>query len=305
MFGISQLYNRPLILLFLTTIFWGGNTIAGKLAVGNVSPFVVVFLRWLIVSAIMLGLYWREVVHNWHHMRPQIVMVAAMAAFGFTGFNALFYLAAHDTTALNIGIIQGSVPMMVAIGAFVVYRSRLTVAQALGIVITICGVVAVASRGSLERLLEVEINPGDALMLLACLFYSGYTLALRNRPKVPALAFFAVTSTVAAIVSVPLLLWEGMAGNMIWPDFNGWLICLYIALFPSFIAQVFFMRGVELIGPGRAGIFVNLVPIFASVFAIVILGEPFELYHGLALVLVLGGIYVSERFSHKERPSHA
>ncbi|MDD7909211.1 DMT family transporter [Pseudovibrio exalbescens] len=296
---VSSVYNRPLLLLFLTTIFWGGNTIAGKLAVGNVSPFVVVFIRWLIVSLIMLSLYWREVVRHWHIMRPQMLMVAAMSAFGFTGFNALFYLAAHETTALNIGIIQGSLPMMVAIGAFLVYRSRLTMAQVGGILITMTGVIAVASHGSVARLLEFQINPGDALMLIACLFYSGYTLALRNRPKVPALPFFAVTSTVAAVVSVPLLLWEGMAGDALWPNFNGWLICLYIAIFPSFIAQVFFMRGVELIGPGRAGIFVNLVPIFGAIFAIVILGEPFEFYHALALVLVLGGIFISERSSQK------
>jgi drug/metabolite transporter (DMT)-like permease len=95
------------------------------------------------------------------------------------------------------------------------------------------------------------------------------------------------------------MLYEVYVGSVIWPSFKGWTITLYIALFPSFIAQIFFMRGVELIGPGRAGIFVNLVPVFASALAVVILSEAFHLYHGVALALVLGGIWIAER--HKLR----
>ena len=88
-------------------------------------------------------------------------------------------------------------------------------------------------------------------------------------------------------------------GTVQWPTPKGWLIMLYIGLLPSLLAQVFFIRGVELIGPARAGVFVNLVPVFAPVLSVLILGEQLALYHGLALALVLGGIFIAERLGRK------
>jgi drug/metabolite transporter (DMT)-like permease len=132
-------------------------------------------------------------------------------------------------------------------------------------------------------------------MLIACLFYAGYTLSLRQRPKVPGLVFFAALAAVAFLISVPLLAAEIMTGHGYWPTGKGWLILVYVAVGPSFLAQLFFMRGVELIGPGRAGVFVNLVPVFASLLAVLILSEPFAWYHAVALALVLGGIALAEK----------
>ncbi|WP_173645091.1 DMT family transporter [Polycladidibacter stylochi] len=293
----SGFYSRPILLLSLTTLFWSGNTIAGKIAVGDVSPMAIVFIRWSLVCALMWTINGRAVVKHWADMRPQLSMIVVMAAFGFTGFNALLYFAAHQTTAVNIGILQGSIPMMVLIGALMVFKTPVSLQQFVGVLLTITGVLAVASNGDLATIANLEFNAGDGFMLLACVFYSGYTLALRERPKVPGLVFFTVTSTIAALVSIPFLIWESAAGALQWPNVVGWLICIYIALFPSFLSQVFFMRGVELIGPGRAGVFVNLIPIFSALLAVVLLGENFELYHGFALALVLGGIWVSERAS--------
>ena len=100
---------------------------------------------------------------------------------------------------------------------------------------------------------------------------------------------------IAALASVPLLLLEAAQGGVVVPSAEGWLITAYIALFPSCLAQIFFMRGVDLIGPGRAGVFVNLVPVFAALLAVLILSEPFRWYHAGALVLVLGGIVIAQR----------
>jgi drug/metabolite transporter (DMT)-like permease len=112
---------------------------------------------------------------------------------------------------------------------------------------------------------------------------------------VPGLVFFAALAAVAFVISVPLLVAEVMSGQGYWPTGKGWLILAYVALGPSFLAQLFFMRGVELIGPGRAGVFVNLVPVFAALLAVLILSEPFAWYHAMALALVLGGIALAEK----------
>jgi drug/metabolite transporter (DMT)-like permease len=292
-------FDRPYLLLILTMLFWGGNAVAGQLVVGEVSPLTLTFLRWLLVSVFLGVLYGRRVAAEWPGLRPRLLWIAAVAMCGFTGFNSLFYVASHDTTAVNIGIIQGSIPVIVLLGAFFIYRTHVGWLQIFGAATTILGVIVVATAGDPERLTSLAFNPGDVIMILACLLYAVYTVALPNRPKVSGIAFFTVMSMVAAVTTLPLMLYEVYVGSVIWPSFKGWTITLYIALFPSFIAQIFFMRGVELIGPGRAGIFVNLVPVFASALAVVILSEAFYLYHAVALALVLGGIWIAER--HKLR----
>ncbi|MBD1545132.1 DMT family transporter [Roseibium aggregatum] len=291
----DRVFGNAVIMLVLTTLFWGGNTIAGQLAVGRVSPMVVVFLRWAIVSVILTVTMLPRVRQEWPIMRPHFGKLCLMALFGFTGFNMLFYMAAHYTTAVNLGILQGSMPIFVLIGSVLLLGARVRLLQVVGIVATLAGVALVAAQGSLETLLNLSINPGDGLMLIASFFYAGYTITLRNRPQVSGLVFFAVLSVIAAFISIPGLIYEMANGTALWPTPSGWLVTLYIALFPSCLAQIFFIRGVELVGPARAGVFLNLVPIFAAALGILILGEPFRWHHGLALVLVLGGIWLSER----------
>ncbi|MTI05164.1 DMT family transporter [Roseibium denhamense] len=286
-----------MLMLGLTTLFWGGNTVAGRLAVGEVSPMVVVFLRWMIVAAIMLPLMWLRIRSEWPMMRPSLTRMILMAALGFVAFNTLFYIAAQSTTAVNLGIIQGSMPILVLIGSVLAFGTKVRLLQIAGILLTLAGVTLIAAQGSLEVLLALAVNPGDGVMLIACVLYSGYTLALRNRPQVSGLVFFAVLAGISAIASVPGLLWEMASQTAQWPTPKGWLVVLYISLFPSCLSQIFFMRGVELIGPARAGVFINLVPIFAAILAVSILSEPFKWHHGTALVLVLGGIWLSERKS--------
>ncbi|WP_428642348.1 DMT family transporter [Roseibium sp.] len=288
-------YGNAIFMLGLTALFWGGNTVAGRLAVGEVSPMIVVFLRWVIVAGLLLPMQWRHIRSDWPLIRPYFPRMVLMAAFGFVGFNTLFYMAATQTTAVNLGIIQGSMPILVLIGSVLAFGTAVRLLQVLGILVTLAGVTLIAAQGNIETLLALAINPGDGIMLFACLLYSGYTLALRNRPQVSPLAFFAVLSAISVVTSIPGLIFDIWKGTAMWPTTDGWLVVLYIALFPSCIAQIFFMRGVELIGPARAGVFINLVPIFAAILAVSILGEPFEWHHGTALILVLGGIWLSER----------
>jgi len=291
----SRFYGNAILLLVLTTLFWGGNTVAGRLAIGEVSPMVVVSLRWIIVAAIMCGFLWPRIVAEWPLMRAHFPRMVLMAVFGFVAFNSLFYIAAHSTTAVNLGIIQGSMPIFVLIGSVLAFGTKVRSLQVVGILVTLAGVTLVASQGRLEVLMTLSVNPGDGIMLTACFLYSCYALALRNRPQVSRLVFFAVLSMIASVAALPALGYEMATGTAQWPTPTGWLVVLFIAIFPSCLSQIFFMRGVELIGPARAGVFINLVPIFGPILAVLILGEPFQWHHGAALALVLGGIYLSER----------
>lgn len=291
----STTHLRAYLLLAATALCWGGNAVLGRFAVGEISPMLLVTFRWLGVLLLVGVFANRYIRRDWSALRRHLPFVVAMGALGFTAFNALFYVAAHSTTAINIGIIQGSIPVFVIVGAYLAYRTPVTLLQMAGVALTMIGVAVVASEGSASRLAELKISRGDALMVVACLFYGGYAVGLVKRPLVSAMGFFTAISAAAFFASLPLVFVEARLGYLQWPTLTGWAVVLLVTLFPSFLAQIFFMRGVEMIGPGRAGVFVNLVPVFASILAVLLLGESFEFYHGAALLFVLGGIWISEK----------
>ena len=287
--------DRAWLLLTLTMLMWAGNSVAGRAIAGEMSPMAVVTLRWLIVCLILIFILGRDMGRHRAVLAQHWLQITAMGLFGFTAFNALFYVAAYHTSAINLTLLQSSIPPFVLGGSALFFGTRIRPVQVIGLVLTLLGVLLVATHGNIVDIFELSFNIGDVLILLACLFYAGYTLALRKRPQIPALVFFAAMAIVAFLSSLPLLAWEVEAGQSFWPSVKGWEILLFVAICPSLLAQVFFMRSVALIGPGRAGIFANLVPVFGAFLAVVILGEQFHPYHALALGLALTGIWLSER----------
>jgi drug/metabolite transporter (DMT)-like permease len=254
-----------------------------------------VFLRWVLVLAVMWPLYGRQVREHWPEIRPQLFKIVLMATLGLTGFNALYYLAAHTTTAVNMGILQGCVPVLVLAVAFLTHGTRATPVQIAGVLITGVGVVVVATQGLPLSVLDIDLNSGDLTILVACVLYALYTVALRDRPRMSGAAFFTLLALISAVTSVPLVLAEAYVSGLSVPTWQGWLVTLYVAIFPSCVAQLLFLRGVDLMGPGRAGVFVNLVPVFSAILAVALIAEPFALFHAVALVLVIGGIWLAER----------
>jgi len=285
---------KAYLLLTTTTLCWGANAILGKIAVGEISPMLLVTLRWLSVVILLLIFARKYLIQDWPILRHHLRYICLMGTLGFTAFNALFYVAAHSTSAINIGILQGSIPIFVLLGTFLLYQLRITAVQTFGVAVTLVGVVAVASGGDITLLANLSINRGDLYMLIACLFYAGYSIGLSRRPAVSALGLFSSIAMVAFIVSLPLLAIEIASDKFQAPTATGWIVVALVSILPSLIAQVFFMHGVSLIGPGRAGVFVNLVPVFTSILAVVFLQETFELFHAVSLGLVLGGIGLSE-----------
>jgi drug/metabolite transporter (DMT)-like permease len=283
------------LLLSLTTLLWACNTIAARLAVDNVSPMLLVLLRWVLACAVLAVIARDAIRTDWPLLKSRLPFLFLMGAFGYTGFNALFYVAGHHTTAINMGILQGSMPIMVFVAGALVFRETASPVQWLGTALTMVGVALVASGGSLETLKSLSFNIGDLWMLIACIFYAVYTVALKKRPAVSALGFFAFMAGAAVLTSVPLAVAEWQRGEALWPTAFGWLVIIFIGLGPSLTAQLMFMRGVELIGPVRSGIFINLVPVIGPVLAVLVLGERFGWHHALALLLVLGGIWIAER----------
>lgn len=144
---LRGLYDRPFFLLVFTTLFWGGNVVAGRLAVGEVSPMAITFLRWLVSFALLALFARRQILAEYRKVLPQWPLVMLLGILGFTAFNALYYSAAHHTTGINIAIIQGSTPIIILLMGFIVFRNALSGLQMVGALLTILGVLVSASHG--------------------------------------------------------------------------------------------------------------------------------------------------------------
>ncbi len=293
--GLAGLWSQPYLLLTLASLQWAANTVAGRLAVGEITPMLLVSLRWGIVLALLATFNRRAFAADLPKLRVRPWLLLLLGLTGYTGFTAFFYGAAHFTTGANMSIFQGAMPFFVFSLAWIVRGRAIRPLQGIGMTVALAGVVLVGVRADLEVLRTLAFNIGDLFMIGATISYAIYTVGLEDRPQVASLSLFQAMVAVALVTSLPLTIAEAATTGTFWPTPKGWIITILVSIFPSFLAQVFYIRGVELIGPGRAGVFVNLIPVFGAAMAVGFLGEPFGWYQTVGLVLVMGGIVLSQK----------
>lgn len=251
--------------------------------------------RWAIAVVVMAAFLPRDVRSEWRNLLPHWPYLLLMGAC-LTVSNSLIFTAAAHTSGVNLAILQGVAPVLVVVGANIFFRTPIGLVRLAGVLISVGGVIMVATRGQPLAIAGLELNIGDIYQIMAASLYAGYALGLRVRPKSSGWALFALISAVSFLTSIPLMVWEAATGAMFWPTWTGFAALVYIAIFTSLLGQVFFMRSVELVGPGRAAIFHNLTPVIGAILSVAILGESLAIYHIAALAMVIGGIYVCERF---------
>ncbi len=286
-------YAQAPLLLCLTTLGWAGNAIAGKLSVNEISPMVVVWMRWMIVVGLLVSIRRRKLIDDFQILKSRIIWLVVMGGLGLTGFNALFYLAAHYTSAIHLGLIQSIMPALIIFGVAICFRVPLSLIELAGCSLTILGVIIIITKGDLLGLLGADIGKGDLFMLCACILYAGYTVGLRIRPELDGLGMMTWLAIVAWIGSFPLLAIEYSYGTIQFPSGSAWFTILFIAIVPSFLSQLFYMRAVDLTSPNIAGIYTNMVPIYVSVLAVLVLGERFTAAHAISLCLVGTGLWLA------------
>lgn len=288
--------DNPWLLLPIAMFIWGANAPVIRGASDDISPMVIVNLRWAIVGVAIWFLGPRTLAADWPIVRKRPWFLLAMA-FMMTASNAMIFTAAKYTTAINLSILQGAAPVIVIIGARIAHATPIRPMRALGVLISLAGVILLACSGDPRNLRELSFNIGDLLMISSVALYSVYILVLRDRPKVSNYSYFCFIAFASFFLSLPLIVWEIAAGLAVWPTLKGLAALLYVALFTSMIGQIFFMRSVELIGAARASLFQNLPPVIGAILSVVFLGEIFQLYHFASLMLVISGIVIAERIS--------
>ncbi|MFT4091812.1 MAG: DMT family transporter [Asticcacaulis sp.] len=290
--------------LMTATLFWAGNMVAGKLAVGHISPAMLNTLRWTLAMGLIFSISYKEIKADWPVIKRYLPLLLAYGFVGFGVFNIILYTALVYTSTLNVVIEHAAMPLTIFLLNFALFRVRASWAQLAGFILTFAGVIVTASHGRIDNLAALELNIGDALMLLNVLIYAGYTISLRWKPDIHWKSMMAIPTIGAVAACLPYLLWVSRDTGLVWPDATGWTVVVYAAIFPSLVSQVCFVRGVGLIGANRAGLFINTIPLFGVILSVLILREPLHLFHFVALALVLAGIILAE-WTRFTRPATA
>lgn len=284
---LARLWNAPVLLLALASLFWAGNLVIGRAVHTAASPFFLSFWRWSLALALLLPFAWPHLRRDWPELRRSLPVLMLLALLGVMSFSTLVYLGLRSTPAVNALLLQSVIPLAILLCSFLLFGERARPRQWLGVLVSIGGVIAIASHGALDDLLHLRLHPGDLWVLAAVLSYAVYSACLRLRPRLHPLSFLAASIALSLPALGPAYAIE-RASFAPHAAFDATLlpVILYLAIFPSLLSYLFFNRGVELIGANRAGLFIHLIPAFGTVMAVALLGERLHGFHlaGLALI---------------------
>jgi drug/metabolite transporter (DMT)-like permease len=292
---IRWLNNQPYLLLSLTSLFWAGNIVLARYVAGHVPPMTLSCVRWIGAFLMLMPFAWPHLKQDWPTLRARLPLMVGLSATGFAFNNAISYWALQYTEALNALLIQSSGPLFVALWSLLLFGMRLTLAQFAGITISLAGVLTILLRGDLAALVNIEFNRGDVMFAGAVLSFGLYSALITRRPKIHQLSLISFTIGCGAVLLLPFSIWEFSNGVRLKPDVLTLATVIYVMIFPSILAYLFFNRGIALIGPNRASPFLHLVPVFGSAMAILLLGEQPRLFHLTGYVLVLAGVVIASR----------
>jgi drug/metabolite transporter (DMT)-like permease len=290
-----KLYSNAYLLLALTALFWAGNFVVGRGVHGHVPPIALAWARWMLATAIVLPFAVPHLRREWTAVRANLPILVFLGAAGAGVFNTIAYFSLNYTTALNAVVMQSSAPVLIVLAGLILFGERVRPLQALGIAVSLAGVLTMVARGDLSVLAGLSLNKGDIGLLVAMATWAIYTAFLRKRPLIHWLSFTAVTFGVAAALNTPLMIAEHLSGWQLQLDLDTVLAIAYVSVFPSVLSYIFYNRGVELIGANRAGVFMHLVPFYGAALAILLLGEQPQLYHGVGIALILSGVAIAAR----------
>lgn len=280
-------------LLVAANLFWAGNIVLARGLVGHVPPVALAYWRWTGAFVIAVGFAWPRLKADLPVLTRHWRMMLLLSATGIASYNTMSYIGLTSTTALNVLLLQSSTPLIIIVWAYLLFREAPSLRQTLGVLVSLAGVGVIAAHGSLEVLAHLRLNRGDVWVLLALTIYGLYCVALRRRPAVHPLSFLVAAMGIGSLMMLPFMLWEFAAGARIEGGLPSYLGIAYTAVLPSFVAYLFFNRGVELAGSGPAGQSMHLMPLFGSVLAVVFLHEQFRFYHGAGFALIAAGILLA------------
>lgn len=286
----------PYLMAAGTVLFWSGNYILGRTVIETFPPIALAFWRWLLAWLILMPFAWGPMRQSWPIIRRYWPRLTALGLMAVPCYNTMVYFAFHTTTTINAAVLNSTMPLAIVVMAWALFRERLTWLQTAGVGISLVGVLWIVARGDLASLLQLEVTPGDFWVIGAVLVYALYMVLLRLRPAgLGGLAFLGVSVTVGVIALLPAFLIElTFTGppELTWT--NG-LSVVYMAIFASILAYVFWNHATATIGAAKTGVFIHLMPVITTILALLFLDENLHWFHVAGMAGVLAGVVLVTR----------
>ena len=285
----------PQLLLILATLLWGGNFVIGRAVSGDIPPITLAFLRWIVAFLVFFPIAYNRTKKEWPALKQHWSAVIVLALTGVAAFNTLVYIGLHYTTSINASLMNSSTPIIIYILSFILFKERLTKFQIIGTLISLAGVLFIISGGSLQSLFSFSFNKGDLIVLIAIVCWSVYSLLIKKYAgKLPGYSTFLVTIAIGAIMLLPFTVFELLTTSqtIVWNASTIGAI-IYVGIIASIVAFLSWNTGVVSLGANKAGIYLNFIPLFATIFAVLFLKEQLLLAQVIGGIAVIAGVFVS------------
>lgn len=289
------LFDNAYLLLALASLCWSGNHLMGRAIAGQVPPLAITTLRWLLAAAVLFPFIRAQLAQDWQLIRKHFGVLIYLALVGGALFGAVQFVGLQLTTALNVSVMNSLAPLFIAVASATMFRDRLTGRQLLGIVISMVGVLAIITKLDPGVLTHLSFNAGDVIILINMMIWGVYSASMRWRPAIHPASFMFMFCLISGIAMLPAFGWEYSTGFVLRPTPLTFGSIAFVTLFSTIVAFMCWTRGVELIGPNRAGVFLHLVPIFSALLTGTLLGEPLMGYHVVGFALILTGVWCAAR----------
>jgi drug/metabolite transporter (DMT)-like permease len=283
--------------LVLTALFWGGTFIAGRVIAPEIAPAAAAFLRFAVAGVFLLAFTGRQCAANLPRLELRdVCLVVLLGLTGVFAYNVLFFAGLKHVPASRAALIVSSNPAFITLGAAFFFRERLRLLNLIGVGCSMLGAVTVISRGNPFAMLQSGVAAADLYILGCVASWVCYSLAgkvaMERLPPLVTVTYACISG--ALLLLVPALA-EGMPAALPHYPLRVWGGVLYLGLFGSALGFSWFYEGIHKIGPSRAGVFINFVPISSIALAAVLLDEALDRSLALGAILVLTGAYLAQR----------
>jgi drug/metabolite transporter (DMT)-like permease len=282
---------RSYLLLTCTALFWSGNFVLARGVRELIPPVSLNFWRWTGALMLLLPFTLPRLSRQRRLLRRHWRWLTLMSIPSIVLFNTFIYAALHSASATNTILVNAMTPVFIVLLAWLIFGDRLAPRQIVGVGLSLIGLLFIITRGELTLLTQFHFARGDLWTLGAALAWAVYSVFLRQRPaEIDPPTFLSAIIALGVLILLPVYLTELVLKGGFAVDGASLASIAYVCVFPSLLAYLFWNRGVERVGPGRAGIFMHLMPVFGILLAALFLGERLSAYHFGGMALIFSGI---------------
>ena len=284
-------------LLVFATFCWSGNFIVGKFAyLFEVPPLTLNFFRWISVWLILIPFTYKEIYIKSSYIKKNWIVISFMGIITISTFNSVVYVALNYTQVINAVLVLSAIPAVTIIISATMNVDKTNKYQLTGLLLSVIGICVIISNADILKIINLSFNKGDLWMLVCVFTWAIYsTLLKRNKFKLSQFTLIQLMVSVGIIFLIPQFFYEKSIGLDVNFNKSFFVILFYVVMFPALAAYFCWQKGIEIVGPNRATMFIQLMPLLSAILAILIFKEKFETYHFAGAVFILTGIYLSNK----------